>query len=230
MLGYSPTENKLLEAIARQARYLTNTNRVITLSVIYDAVKLIYCRQKEFRKPTLKPKEIALCIELVYFHRLRSKEFMVKDRLAENFGTITEKEALEYYEKKVMGICVDRLGDPVEIDELGMDFLYQDHDLNKPYLEYRGKRLPWIQHTISTSREIYTSDEEGYEQFYYVNSYVIPLSMGKTDHCYFVVIIRKRRDKSLGFLTAFPVIKYNQLLSKMARWRPVNLRDGKKLS
>ena len=85
--------------------------------------------------------------------------------------------------------------------------------------------------TGSASAEVYEGEEEGYQQFYYVTHYAIPLLPPQpTQHSYFIVIVRKRKDRSLGFLTAFYVDTYNRFLSKISRWRPVKSGELKAIS
>ncbi len=215
---------RLVKPLARELRLLLPSNRETTLRIFYDAAKLIYYKQKQLRKPQLKQKEIAQALELVYFHHRHDSRISVEGALAENFGAVfSESAALDYYEKKVEGIAVDTLGNAVTIDDLGIDFLYEEHEKSGRYLEPRGKRLPWIKHTLATTREVYEGIEYSHEQYYYVSHYVIPLKVPTSVEIdsYFVVIVRKRKDKSRGFLTAFPVDRYNQLLGKISRWRPV---------
>jgi len=215
---------RLVKPLARELRLLLPSNRGTALRIFYDAAKLIYYKQKQLRKPQLKQKEIAQALEAVYFHHRYDSRIRVEGPLAENFGSVfPESAALDYYEKKVEGIVVDTLGNAISVDDLGIDFLYEDHEKSGRYLEPRGKRLPWIKHTLATTREVYEGIEVGHEQYYYVSHYVIPLKSPTSVeiNSYFVVIIRKRRDKSRGFLTAFPVDRYNQLLGKIAKWRPV---------
>ena len=213
---------KRVKPLARELRLLAPLNREAALRIFYDAAKLIYYKQKQLKKPQLKQKEIAQALETIYFHHRYDVPSKVVGSLAENFGSsFPESSALDYYEKKVEGILVDTRGNAVTIDDLGIDFLYEDHEKDGRYLEPRGKRLPWIKQTLTTSREVYEGIEVGHEQYYYVSHYVIPLKDAAPINSYFVVIVRKRRDKSRGFLTAFPVEKYNQLLSKIAKWRPI---------
>ena len=204
-------------------------NRETLIRVFYDAAKLVYYKQKLMRKNQLKPKEIAQCLETIFYRYHRDKEFLVMGDLAVNFGRdFPAEKALRYYDSNVEGTVNDTRGMAVTIDDLGMDFLYEDHDLNGKYIQPRGKRLPWIRHTLITSKEIYAGREYGHEQYYYVTHYVIPIlneEKGETSrlHSYFMVVVRKRKDRTLGFLTAFPIDRYNQLLGKLAKLKPVFL-------
>ncbi|MBM3253978.1 MAG: hypothetical protein FJZ16_06990 [Candidatus Omnitrophica bacterium] len=211
-------EEKLLK-ILKHSSLLTSYNKNVAISVFYDAIKLFYYKQKHRDKPQLKQKEIAQCLNLVYYHHRKDKIFQVKNALLENFGRkIDEKEALEYYEKKVMGI-----------DEHGIDFLYRNHDIkSENYLESRGKRLPWIHYTISNSKEIYEKQESNNLKYLYVSHFEYPVSINEPYYTtFFLVIVLKRSDKSLGFLTAFSVDRYNQFLSKLESWNLPYFR-GKK--
>ncbi|MDP2905275.1 MAG: hypothetical protein Q8O22_03100 [Candidatus Omnitrophota bacterium] len=149
-------EKKLLRII-ENSRLLSALNRDVALDVFYDATKVFYYKQKHRNKPQLKHKEIAQCLNLIYYHRQKDRLVKAKDDLIENFGrSIGEKEALEYYEKKVMGKIKDCFGEEINIDELGMDFLYDGHEM-KPdnFLEPRAKRLPWIRYKLLDKSRIF---------------------------------------------------------------------------
>ena len=105
MMALSSDKNlcKLLE----NTRILSVVNRDTTIDIFYDAVKLIYYKQNHMKKNQLKPKEIARCLNLIYYHHLWSKTVNVSGILAENMGKdFPEEDALKYYQHKVMGkIC-----------------------------------------------------------------------------------------------------------------------------
>ena len=214
-------EKKLLRII-ENSRLLSAYNRDVALDVFYDATKVFYYKQKHRNKPQLKHKEIAQCLNLIYYHHQKDQLVRAKDDLIENFGrSIGEKEALEYYEKKVMGKIKDCFGEEINIDELGLDFLYDGHEM-KPenFLEPRAKRLPWIRYTLENSREIYEKQERNSVKYLYVSHFEYPVHITEAYYrTFFLVIIIKRKDGSLGFLTAFSVDRYNQFLSKLESWR-----------
>lgn len=214
-------EKKLLRII-ENSRLLSSYNREVALDVFYDATKMFYYKQKHKNKPQLKHKEIAQCLNLIYYHHQKDQLIRAKDSLLENFGRkIEEKEALDYYEKKTMGKVKDYLGEEISIDELGMDFLYDGHDM-KPenFLESRAKRLPWIRYTLENSREIYEKQEQNSVKYLYVSHFEYPVHVADLYYTtFFLVILIKRKDGSLGFLTAFSVDRYNQFLSKLESWR-----------
>lgn len=211
-------EQKLLRIIDA----LSFNNKNVALNVFYDATKLFYYKQQHRNKPQLKPKEIAQCLNLIYYHHQRDRIIKAQDGLLENFGRkIEEKETLDYYERKVIGPITDQLGDVVTIDELGMDFLYDAHEIkSENYLEPRAKRLPWIHYAITNSREIYEKEEGNSVKYLYVSHFEYPVNINEPYRTtFFLVIVLKRKDSSLGFLTAFSVDRYNQFLSKLESWR-----------
>ncbi|MDD4979983.1 MAG: hypothetical protein PHS93_09960 [Candidatus Omnitrophica bacterium] len=214
-------EKKLLR-IMENSRLLSTYNRDVTLDVFYDAIKMFYYKQKHRNKLQLKHKEIAQCLNLIYYHHQKDNLIIAQGNLLENFGRkIEEKEALDYYDKKVMGKVKDSLGEEITIDELGMDFLYDGHEM-KPdnFLEPRAKRLPWIHYTLENSREIYEKQERNSVKYLYVSHFEYPVHITEAYYrTFFLVIIIKRKDGSLGFLTAFSVDRYNQFLSKLESWR-----------
>jgi hypothetical protein len=213
---------RLLES----TKLLSAINRDIVVKILYDTTKLIWYKQNHTKKVQLKPKEIARCLSLVYYHHLWNKIIVVTGKLFENMGgEFLEGEALDYYQKKVMGTVKDKLGQDIVIDELGMDFLYMDHN-NADSLNYRqarGKRLPWIKYVLQNSNEIYTKQEGNTLLYIYVMTFVIPISPVEKTTNWFLVFVKKRKDieKTLGFLTAIPVEKYNGFLSKLEAMSPV---------
>jgi len=214
-------EKKLLRII-ENSRLLSLHNREVALDVFYDATKMFYYKQKHRNKPQLKHKEIAQCLNLIYYHHQKDKLIRADDSLLENFGRkIEEKEALDYYEKKTMGKVKDCLGEEISIDELGMDFLYDGHEMkSENFLESRAKRLPWIRHTLENSREIYEKQERNSVKYLYVSHFEYPVHAPDLNYStFFLTMLIKRRDGSLGFLTAFSVDRYNQFLSKLESWR-----------
>jgi len=214
-------EKKLLRII-ENSRLLSSYNREVALDVFYDATKIFYYKQRHRNKPQLKHKEVAQCLNLIYYHHQKDQLVRAKDGLLENFGrNIAEREAIDYYEQKVMGKVKDSLGEEINIDELGMDFLYDGHDM-KPdnFLESRAKRLPWIRYTLENSKEIYEKQERNSIKYLYVSHFEYPVHAVDVYYTtFFLVILIKRKDGSLGFLTAFSVDRYNQFLSKLESWR-----------
>jgi hypothetical protein len=140
-----------------------NADRLVR--VFYDAVKLVYERQKRLKKTELKMKEIASA--LLIAERVNSTQFhfSAEGPLAECFGSINETEAMDYYWAKVMGEVTDKSGRKITIDEDGALSLYKElktgRHVAKPenYEEMRGKRLPWIRHTLTNSESVYVSEE-----------------------------------------------------------------------
>ncbi len=219
------TEHKL-SRVLEYSKLLSEANKKSVLDIFYDAAKLIYYKQKHSKKPQLKSKEIARCLNLVYYHHKHDNKIEVSGGLSENMGReFSEKEALEYYQNRVMGTVKDTLGQDVLIDEMGMDFLYEDHDINpENYRQARGKRLPWIQHVIKNTKEIYTKQERNTLLYVYVSKFMIRFN-GQENLSWFLVFAKKRKDidKTLAFLTAIPVDRYNGFLSKLESMHPVSV-------
>jgi len=206
--------------LLENTKLLSSINRDIVIKIFYDTTKLIWYKQNHTKKVQLKPKEIARCLNLVYYHHLWNKIIEVSGELSENLGgEFPEGKALDYYQDKVMGTVKDKLGQDIIIDELGMDFLYMDHNKADPlnYRQARGKRLPWIKYVLQNSNEIYTKQEGNTLLYIYVMTFVIPINPNEKTTNWFLVFVKKRKDieKTLGFLTAIPVEKYNGFLSKL---------------
>ncbi|MFZ2386158.1 MAG: hypothetical protein WBE75_08170 [Candidatus Omnitrophota bacterium] len=218
------SSDKKLCKLLDSTKIILEVNRKTVIDIFYDAVKLIYYKQSHMKKNQLKSKEIARCLNLIYYHQLYSKIIQVNGELAENMGKpFLEEDALNYYQHRVMGKVRDKLGQEVVIDEMGMDFLYEGHNVDPVnYRQARGKRLPWIRHTIQNTNEIYIKQEGNSLLYIYVSKFIIPIPFDTVTD-WFLVLCRKRKDveKTLAFLTAIPVARYNGFLSKLESMSPV---------
>jgi len=195
-----------------------NADRLVR--VFYDATKIVYERQKRLNKAELKMKEIASA--LLIAERVNSTQFHFEatGTLAECFGSIDEGAALDYYQNKVMGEVTDKFGRRITIDEDGMLSLYKDRETGKHtvkagnYEEMRGKRLPWIRHTLMNSETVYISEETITGSFRRSFLYTAVVSVPKTaDPQYYVVVVRQGRNSDdFRFLTAYTMLKRNRFL------------------
>ncbi len=205
---------------------LSENNASRARGAIIDILKILYFRQRRLSKPTLKDREILGAIQLVSFHYRYRFERIVKDGLVECFGDTSEAAALDFYDKRVMGQTNDAYGRPVIVDEDGMRFLYKDkagdHIVDSQnFVESRAKRLPWIEFVLSHSREIYESESPLGLTYLYVAKMTIPLERcEKNESTYFIVVVKKEKDKKLRFKTAYRVDKYNRFLSIIEQGRP----------
>ncbi|MDE2223483.1 MAG: hypothetical protein KGK03_10495, partial [Candidatus Omnitrophica bacterium] len=206
---------------------LSKVNRATLIDIYYDAAKLIYYKQTHSKKPQLKPKEIARCLNVVFYHQRHGQPVEVTGELLENFGgDFSEERALKYYQERVIGSVQDQLGQTVTIDEAGMDFLYENHEIkSENYRQTRGKRLPWIQYVLRNTKEIYTKQEGNSYLYIYVTKFLLPLKT-HTAVTWFLVFTKKRKDidKSLALLTAIPVDRYNGFLSKLESMTPAEAK------
>lgn len=200
-----------------------NADRLVR--VFYDAVKLVYERQKRLQKPELKMKEIASA--LLIAERVNSSQFhfaATTGILAECFGSMDEKAALDYYQNRVMGEVTDKFGRKITIDEDGMLSLYKDPETGRHiettenYEEVRGKRLPWIRHTLMNSDSVYISEGTvgGKGKFRRSFLYTAVVSVpGTSDPQYYVVVVREGQNGdnvTYTFLTAYTMLKRNRFL------------------
>jgi hypothetical protein len=197
--------------------------------VFYDATKIVIERQKHLNKPQLKMKEISSALVLAETLHSQSFHFEATGGLAENFGTISEAEALEYYDKKVMGTIKDKHGRSITLDEDGMKSLYKDpqsgkhHVAAENYEEVRGKRLPWIKYTLTSSGAIYVSEENVMGAFRRTYLYTAIVSIPihpKPQTSYYVVVVREGKNQILRMVTAYSMFKRNRFLQIIALCKP----------
>jgi len=224
------SSQKLLRLLASGLLSKSNLDR--TSRVFYDAAKIIYEQQKRSKKPQLKMRDISSAIVVADFFHSQSYRFEATGDLAGNFGSFNEAEALDYFRKRVMGTVQDKFGRAVRIDEDGSKSLYKEdrtggHVVSpENYEEGRGKRLPWIRHTIQNSAAAYVSEETVAgtfrRTFLHTAIVSIPLKLQpqKPQVSYYVVIVREGKNAELRFVTAYSMFKLNEFLRIIARTEP----------
>jgi hypothetical protein len=216
---------------------LTNQNAERLARIFYDAVKVVYYRQRIWEKNQLKMKEIAGALVLVENFHSNAFRFSAEGHLAENFGKCPEEKAIDYYGTKVMGEVVDVCGRKIKIDEDGRKSLYKEkgtgkHEISaENYEEVRGKRLPWIRHVLSNSRGIFEKEETVYgvfrRTFLYTAVVSIPL-IPKPEVSYYVVVVHEAGNKELKLVTAYAMFGLNKLWKAIATAHPWGRRQGEK--
>jgi hypothetical protein len=125
-----------------------------------------------------------------------------------------------------MGEVVDKYGRKVIIDEDGMKSLYKDSTSGghvvapENYEEVRGKRLPWIRHTIENSDAVYVEEEligrVGIRRKYFYTAIVTFLHKQKEFTSYYVVLVRKGKNQALKMVTAFSMFERDGFLHTIA--------------
>ena len=205
---------------------LSETTRNVLGPMFYQIIMTLYFKEKRKNKKgvsyfSLKSKDINKAFELVICHNSRMKRIKIKNTpLASNLGKFPESKALEYYDKYVEGEVADKNGDKVIIDEGGLRFLYknpdtQEHDINPEYYEEtRGKRLPWIRHTIENTNEIYELREKSWSTFFYIGTFIVPLQEGDISN-YFFIVTRKESRQNRKFVTAYHLKNHIRLLKSI---------------
>lgn len=223
----------------RLSNYLSDTTRQMFYSIAYDAIRVLYykekrklqgqsSRQRRKKRPLrLKKIDFTRVFILLDYHYCNCSTFIVKDQLAACFGgNFPEQEALDYYEKNVEGEIKDVHKNKIMFPLDGIKFLYKNpktgkHEVDpKNYDETRGKRIPWLKHTIDNTKEIYEEREEFWTTFYYVGTFKVPLRDGTEKINYFLVIIRKEKNQPRRFKTAYPIFKSSELLKRIERSHP----------
>ena len=211
--------------------------------VCYDAAKLVYERQKQMHKAELKPKEISAALLLAETIHSAAFRFIAEGDLAQLFGECSEETAIEYFEKHVMGEVTDKYGRKLTIDEDGMKSLYKepasgDHIIAScNYEEVRGKRLPWIRHTLKNSTAIYVVEEtmgrSGIRRtFLYTATVSIRLQNQQEQTSYYVVVIRETKNQILRMVTAYSMFDRGSFLHAIALSRgyvPQNKQLGERI-
>jgi hypothetical protein len=220
-----------LRGLLFDGRLLSEKNKERLARCFYDATKIVYMRQKQWEKPQLKPKEIASALVLAETLHSQPFQFNVVDQLAENFGgKFTEDQALDYFSQRVQGEVRDVYGRKIVIDEDAMKSLYKEPATGRHivetenYEQVRGKRLPWIHHTLTNSSAIYVTEETVQGVFrrvyFYTGIATIPLRDAKPQVSYYLVVVREDRNRVLKMITAYGVSTRNKFLAKIALSKP----------
>ncbi|MFH1219055.1 MAG: hypothetical protein V1694_01200 [Candidatus Eisenbacteria bacterium] len=241
-----PSQFDTEDEIAKQLRRLFgllpfDTGRLVA-RLFYDILKITYyihmdkagrVQPDSNRKVDLDRKEIARALDLVRYHHWNCESFAAKHDLSSCFGGFDEAETLRFCKTYLNGQSItDKFGRSIVFGQNPEVFLYKDELTGRHetapgnYVSKRGKRLPWIRHTLRNSREIYEQRYKGFLVLMYVSEYSIELGDGKTDNCYWVVIARRGERDYRGafkFKTAYPISDYNGLIRKLAGWRPARI-------
>ena len=195
--------------------------------VCYDASRLVYERQKRSGKSILKTKEVSNALLLAETLHASAFRFVALGPLIQLFGhDCSEQTAVQYFGERVMGEVVDKYGRKVIIDEDGMKSLYKDSTSGghvvapENYEEVRGKRLPWIRHTIENSDAVYVEEEligrVGIRRKYFYTAIVTFLHKQKEFTSYYVVLVRKGKNQALKMVTAFSMFERDGFLHTIA--------------
>jgi len=222
---------KQLERLLFGSDVLSKKNKERCARVFYDTAKIVLLRQNKLEKPELKPKEISSAMLLADALHSQPFQFNATGSLAENFGgEFTEEQAWEYFEQKVAGDIQDVYGRKITIGNDVLKSLYKDPEtgahemLSENYEQGRGKRLPWVRHTLQNSRAIYVAEETFggtfRRTFLYSAIATIPLKAQKPDVQYYVIPVREDRNKNLKMITAYSMSKRNRFISIIALCKP----------
>lgn len=210
---------------------LSTKNSERLIRVFYDATKIVYRRQERLKKPALKVKEVSSALLLAESLHSKMYRFDAVDKLAECFGTFDEAAALEYFEKNVMGEVTDKRERLISIDEDAMKSLYKERITGKHveaienYEEGRGKRLPWIRHTLVNSDAIYVHEENaaGFfrRSYLYIATVSTPLKGAPAKTSYYVVVVRETKNSAFKVITAYSMFKRNEFLKVIEPCFPI---------
>jgi len=235
------TQEEMVKKLRAIAKVHAFENAQVISHIFYDVFKIAYYaleRKKKGLKTSsafpviLKRKQVTRLVKLIDYHHTHDKTFTADHELTQCFGpNFTEADALKFFEHYVEGDTTDKFGRQIHIDlEDGIKFMYKNYETSRHevkteyYLPYRGKRLPWIRHTLHNSTNIYTRIDKNQREIMYICKYDLP-SYDKDDNkCYWVVIVKKNKKDKVSpyyFRTAFAMFRYNNLLKRLERYQPI---------
>lgn len=179
---------------------------------------------------TLKKSELTRLNILLHYHYSNCYYYQTScsPLITSCFGAkFSEKDAREYFLSSVCGDIKDRLGTTIHIPEKSIGFLYKSPEglhiaTSANYEPSRGKRLPWIKHTLLKTNEIFHKHEPSHTIRFHVNEYVIEYknengACEKSNEYFFVISKRKKKDIGAPFIfkTAFSITAYNTFLKRI---------------
>lgn len=235
------TQEEIVKKLRAIAKVHIFENAQAICHIFYDVLKISYYALERKRKGLqgrgqvsviLKRKEITRLVKLIDYHHINDKVYTADHELTQCFGpSFSEEDAMKFFESYVEGDTKDKFGRAIHIDlEDGAKFMYKNYDTkihemkSEYYLPHRGKRLPWIRHTLHNSTDIYTRIDKDQREIMYVCKYDLPNYDNEHNKCYWVVIVKKNRKDKIApyeFKTAFAIIRYNSLLKRLERYQPV---------
>jgi hypothetical protein len=209
---------------------LTKANRMLILRCFIEVGKVISSRQTRLRKPLLKMREIRSAVELIIYHYDKTSTVTADaSPFSELLGKeITEKIAIDYFEKNIEGIVKDVYGREILISPEGLKHLYKDdkgeHTIDSKYFQdYRAKRMPWIKPTISNTKEIYKKREGNWIIYMYIQCFDVPTKNAGYKKNYLIVIVRAENPQApFKFVTAYHTDDHEELLKHIEDFEPFN--------
>jgi len=214
-------------ALLQVLENLNEQNRVMVLRCFLEAAKVICSRQNSLRKPQLKMREIRSALELITFHYDRTSNADTSCApLNDLLGVdLTVDRAIEYFEKHVEGELCDIYNRKIIITADALCHLYKDRDgrhtmENQYFQSTRGKRLPWIRHTLCTTREIYKKRDRNWIIYAYVKGFTVPTNSGVVNNFLFVVARTENPQAPIKFVTAYYLDDHEVLLKKIEEFEP----------
>ncbi|NQT06722.1 MAG: hypothetical protein HQ575_04195 [Candidatus Omnitrophica bacterium] len=235
------TQEEIIKKLRTVGFVHTFENAQAISHIFYDVFKIAYFalqRKKQGIHPLsdfpiiLRRKDITKLVKLIDYHHSHDKVYTVTPELQQCFGkNFTEEDALSFFEQRVEGDTTDKFGRSIHIDlEDGIKFMYKNYETKRHekqsefYIPPRGKRLPWIKHTLHNSSNIYTRIDGDNREIMYLCKYDLPNYDGESNKCYWAVIVKKyKKDRvsPYNFKTAFSIVKYNNLLKRLQRYQPI---------
>ena len=242
----SMPKDDLVNYLVRISHVLSESNQHIMARIFYDSIKMAYYRvkRKTERSKThytgeiiLKEREVARILRTVHYLHVNNRVYTASHELIQCFGKFFKDEgpAVRFFEEFVEGKVQDKFGRTVIINlEEGLRFMYKDPNTQRHivspenYVPSRGKRLPWIKHTIAKTKNIYRRIDKKQEELLYINQYEIELKEQDNVRCYWLVVAKKNKKDKVGpyrFKTAWPIHqnKYNRLLKIIEGFDPAEI-------
>jgi hypothetical protein len=217
------------------APFFSRQNAEKIARICYDAARLVYERQKQTGKAELKPKEITGALAVAETLHSSAFRFIATGELSRLFGgECTEQTAWQYCWDHVLGEVKDIHGRTIIIDDDCVNSLYKEPATGRHvrtsenYEEVRGKRLPWIRHTLQNSPAIYAIEEpigrnEIRRKFIYTATATIKLRDNKEQTSYYMVVVREQKKgqskepiRELRMVTAFSSTERTAILHAIA--------------
>ena len=172
-------------------------------------------------------REVRSALNLIVFHYEKTSTIEASIEPLNNLlgKDLTEKKALDYYEKNLEGEINDFYGRKISLTLEGIRHLYKNEEgkhieKEKYFQSYRGKRLPWIRHTLINTKEIYKKKDGNWIVYAYVKCFQVPTSQGFVSNYLFIIVRSENPQAPLKFVTAYYFDDHEVLLKKIENFEP----------
>jgi len=232
-------QNQFTSFLNKANEFLSEVNLDLVCYIFYDVLQLLHCRLERkagvgktprlLKDVQLKASEITGILVMVDYLNRTLDTVNVEGQLHELFGPdYSEDDYLKYFRNYLVGELTDRYERLISITEKAIKYMYKDdsggHSVGSSFFETsRGKRVPWIKHTIQNSKCVFKRTTKNKETLLYITKYRIPIENHQSVIDTLLVVVKRgclAKNAPYEFKTAYTVSRHNQVLKKIEACHP----------